>query len=84
MYIDEKVFYSQNGNPILPVEMLETPLVREVLKKLAEYEDIGTVEEFKTIESFKKSNEQLMNRCYVLSKGTLCMFCGLKDNCKKC
>lgn len=33
MFIDNKVFYSQNGNPILPVEMLDTPLVREVLKK---------------------------------------------------
>jgi hypothetical protein len=40
MFIDNKVFYSQNGNPILPVEMLDTPLVREVLKKLSEYEDI--------------------------------------------
>ena len=41
MFIDKKVFYSQNGNPILPVEMLDTPLVREVLKRLSEYEDIG-------------------------------------------
>lgn len=46
MCIDTRVYYSQNGNPILPVEMLETPLVREVLRKLSEYEDIGTVKEF--------------------------------------
>ena len=46
MYVEKHVYYSENGNPILPVEMLETPLVRKVLKKLAEYEDIGTIEEF--------------------------------------
>lgn len=41
MYIDKSVYYSNNGNPILPVEMLDTPFVREVLRRLAEYEDIG-------------------------------------------
>ena len=53
MYVDKYVYYSKNGNPILPVEMLETPLVREVLKKLAEYEDIGTVEEIKELKTRK-------------------------------
>jgi len=38
----------------------------------------------KEIEIFRKTTSQLMNRCYVLSKGTLCEFCGLKDNCNKC
>jgi hypothetical protein len=41
MCIDNHYYYSDNGKPILPVEILDTPKVREVLKKLAEYEETG-------------------------------------------
>lgn len=56
MRVDPYVYYSDNGNPILAVEMLETPMVREVLRKLAEYEDIGTVEEYRESKNNKKLN----------------------------
>lgn len=41
MSIDNHFYYSDNGKPILPIEILDTPKVREVLKKLSEYEDTG-------------------------------------------
>lgn len=41
MYVGEHVYYSKDGKPILPIEMLDTSYVREVLKKLAAYEDSG-------------------------------------------
>lgn len=41
MRIEDKVYYSLDKKPILPVEILDTPYVREVLKKLANYEDTG-------------------------------------------
>ena len=90
MYIDEKVFYSQNGNPILPVEMLDTPLVREVLKKLSEYEDIGTIEEFKTLKEMDKEADYNcvcnMKYCIYNDGWQKCVFKGdlPKDNNGNC
>jgi hypothetical protein len=39
MRIAENVYYSDNGKPLVAMEILDTPKVREVLKKLADYED---------------------------------------------
>jgi hypothetical protein len=41
MYVDGHVYYTKDGQPILPIEILDTPYVREVLRRLAEYEDTG-------------------------------------------
>jgi hypothetical protein len=41
MSIDNHFYYSDNGNPIIAFEIIDTPKVREVLKRLSEYEDIG-------------------------------------------
>lgn len=67
MYIGEKVFYSQNGNPILPVEMLDTPLVREVLKKLSEYEDIELTPD--VIKYKLKENEEVKEQYRMFESG---------------
>lgn len=67
MYVDKHVFYSDNGNPILPVEMLETPLVREVLKKLAEYEDIELAPD--VIKYKLNENEELKEKYSMLESG---------------
>ena len=34
------------------------------------------------IDLLQKDKTQLMNRCYVMGKGILCIFCGFRDECK--
>jgi len=36
----------------------------------------------KTIESRNKLIKQLQNRCIALTHGTICLFCGIKDECE--
>lgn len=39
--IKGKAFYDNNGNPLIPAEILDTPFVRQALNRLAAYEDSG-------------------------------------------
>lgn len=41
MRIEDKVYYSKDGKPILPIEILDTQYMRKALRKLADYEDAG-------------------------------------------
>ena len=36
----------------------------------------------KRIEQLEKDKKSLMNRCFVQSKGLLCIFCGFKEECE--
>lgn len=45
MCVDEYVYYSNDGKPMIPMEILDTPYVREILKRLSEYEDTGLTPE---------------------------------------
>lgn len=33
------------------------------------------------IEQLKQDNEQLKNRCWALTNGLMCHFCGFKEDC---
>ena len=41
-----------------------------------------TVEELKTrIEQLEQENKQLRSRCWALTNGLMCQFCGFKEDC---
>ena len=42
------------------------------------------MEENKRIEDLEKENKALKNRCYVLSGGSMCFFCPMECEHRKC
>lgn len=84
MSIGNAFYYSDNGNPILPIEMLDTPKVREVLKRLSEYEDIGLMPDVikyrLEAQSVIKGEHTLEDDSYNLNCPKCNSFVGLYEN----
>lgn len=58
-----------------------TPIMTQAVKEALQF-NVREIEELeKTIEELEHQNKALMNRCRVLTRGELCIFCAMHDKC---